>query len=525
MKTKLFYLFIAVFLFSFSGKSQCTPGSPYPHCISLIGPGVTGGWDNDLYLTTADGNVFTLGDVLITETSPGSGIGGDIKFRRDGCWDTCPGNPAGYSSATGTGFPTGSGESVPFGPNIKPTPGVWNVTFTLSTKSWSFTPGTPVPTVKIFGTATTPATGVSMSATTKTTFEIKKLALLAGNAQFELNLTPGGAPTIAVLGGLTFPNGVADDETKFIPVSAANDYDVTLDIASGAYTFKVATFPGIALVGAAAGGWPPNSPPVGYTDQNQMSTTDGITYTLNNVPIIPEDCVFRGGNAWTVKYGATAFPTGTNNGGQNITVPAGSAGNYNVTLNATTGAYAFTLNTVAIVGDGADGWPPYPQPVGYKDPTGSIMSTTDGINYTLSAFVIKNGNVKFRQNNDWNPSWGGGGFPTGSGGGDIATTAGTYNITLNRSTGVYNFVSVLGVNNFDAKSFKAYPNPTKGSWNITSNDDITSIQVYDVQGKVVYTKFGASKEVSVNATELSKGVYFAKVATANGESTLKLIKE
>ena len=158
MKTKLFYLFIAVFLFSFSGKTQtCPPSWPFAHCISLIGPGVSD-WSTDVYLTSADGNVFTLGDVLIKETSPGSGIGGDIKFRRDGCWDSCPGNPAGYSSATGTGFPTGSGESVPFGPNIKPTPGVWNVTFTLSTKSWEFTPGNPVPTVKIFGAATTPAT-------------------------------------------------------------------------------------------------------------------------------------------------------------------------------------------------------------------------------------------------------------------------------------------------------------------------------------------------------------------------------
>jgi hypothetical protein len=526
MKTKLFYLFIAVFLFSFSGKSQCTPGSPYPHCISLIGPGVTGGWDNDLYLTTADGNVFTLGDVLITESSPGSGIGGDIKFRRDGCWDTCPGNPAGYSSATGTGFPTGSGESVPFGPNIKPTPGVWNVTFTLSTKSWSFTPGTPVPTVKIFGTATTPATGVSMSATTKTTFEIKKLALLAGNAQFELNLTPGGAPTLQVLGGNTFlPGGVADDPAKFIPVSPANDYDVTLDIASGAYTFKVATFPSIALVGTAVGGWPGDPGNPGPIDVWQMATTDGVTYTLKNVPMIPAGCVFRGGNAWAIKYGDTAFPTGTNNGGKDIIVPAGMQGTYNVTLNATTGAYAFTKITYSIVGTGVGGWPGDPGNLGPIDT--HQLSTVDGVNYTKAGLVVIAGGAKFRLNNAWaGGDWGGDLFPAGTKtGNNIPTVAGTYNLTVNVLTGAYDFGTALAVNKFDAASFKAYPNPTRDSWNITANDDITSIQVYDVQGKVVYTKFGASKEVSVNATELSKGVYFAKVATANGESTLKLIKE
>ena len=525
MKTKLFYLFIAVFLFSVSGKSQtCPPNWPYAHCISLIGPGVSS-WDTDVYLTSADGNVFTLGDVLIKETTPGSGIGGDIKFRRDGCWDSCAGNPAGYSSATGTGFPTGSGESVPFGPNIKPTPGVWNVTFTLSTKSWSFTPGTPVPTVKIFGTATTPVTGVSMSATTKTTFEIKKLALKAGNAQFEINTTPGGAPTLAVLGGLTFPNGIAEDETKFIPVSATNDYDVTLDLTSGAYTFKVATFPSIALVGAAAGGWPTGA--VGEIDDQVMTTTDGITYTLKNIPMIPGGCVFRGGNAWAIKYGNTPFPTGTNDGGKDIIVPAGMAGNYNVTLNATTGVYAFTLNTYALVGAAAGGWPT--GAVGEVDD--QVMTTTDGVTYTLNNVPMIPGGCVFRGNNAWDVKYGNTPFPIGTndGGKDIivpAGMAGTYNVTLNVLTGAYNFGTALAVTKFDTVSFKAYPNPTSDSWNIVSgNDDITSIQVYDVLGKAVYAKSGASKEVTINASELSSGIYYAKIATANGESTLKLVKE
>ncbi|WP_395048988.1 T9SS type A sorting domain-containing protein [Flavobacterium sp.] len=529
MKTKLFYLFIAVFLFSFSGKSQtCTPGSPYPHCISLIGPGVSD-WSTDVYLTTGDGDVFTLANVLIKETVPGSGIGADIKFRRDGCWDTCIGNPAGYSSATGTGFPTGSGVSVPFGPNIQPTPGVWNVTFTLSTTSWVFTPGTPNPTVKILGTATTPSTGVSMFATSATTFVIKKLPLLAGNAQFEINTTPGGAPTLALLGGTAFPDGIADDPAKFIPVSAAHDYDVTLDIASGAYTFKIATFPGIALVGAAVGGWPGQPGNPGPIDVWQMATTDGITYTLNNVPIVPEDCVFRGGNDWAIKYGSPAFPTGTNSGGQNITVPPGNAGTYNVTLNATTGAYNFTKITYAIVGEAVGGWPGDPGNPGPLDT--HQLSTVDGVNYTVNNLVCTNfavgGGAKFRLNNAWaGGDWGGDLFPAGTKtGNNIPTVAGTYNLTVNVLTGAYNFGTPLAVKNFNAGSFKVYPNPAKTSWNITSNDDITSVQVYDMLGKSVYAKTASSKEVTVNGTELSKGVYFAKVSTANGSSTVKLVKE
>jgi starch-binding outer membrane protein SusE/F len=517
MKTKLFSLFIALFLFTTGSKAQskpnCPPSWPFAHCISLIGPGVSD-WSTDVYLTSADGNVFTLVDLQIKETSPGSGIGAEIKFRRDGCWDGCPGNPAGYSSATGTGFPTGSGESVPFGPNIKPTPGVWNVTFTLSTKSWSFTPGTPNPTVKIFGTATTPASGVSMAATSATTFVIKKVPLLAGNAQFEINTTPGGAPTLAVIGGTTFPDGVADDPAKFIPVSAANDYDVTLDLTSGAYTFKVATFPKIAIVGSGTKeGWP-NDPQV---DVNAMTTTDGVTYTINNIPLKTGAIKFRQDNSWTNNWGGSTWPSGTTGSGD---IPS-SVGNYNGTFNKTTGEYAFTLNTVAVVGSGVGGWPNDPQV------DANQMTTVDGENYTLDGLVVTDGAAKFRQNNSWAVNSGGSTFPAGTSGvGDIPTTAGTYNLKYNIITGAYDFGANLGVSKFDVNSFKAYPNPTRGGWNITSaNEEMTSLQVYDVQGKAVFTKFGATNAVSIDATELSKGVYFAKIATANGSTTLKLVKE
>jgi hypothetical protein len=141
--------------------------------------------------------------------------------------------------------------------------------------------------------------------------------------------------------------------------------------------------------------------------------------------------------------------------------------------------------------------------------------------------VVTAGAAKFRFNNAWAINTGGDLWPAGpKTGNDIPTQAGTYNLKYNISTGAYDFGTNLGVNKFDQASFKAYPNPTRNSWNITSgNDDITSIQVYDVLGKSVYSRTAASKEVTINASELSSGVYYAKVATANGESTLKLVKE
>ncbi|TRX21037.1 T9SS type A sorting domain-containing protein [Flavobacterium franklandianum] len=517
MKTKLFYLFIAVFLFSFSGKSQTYP------TITLIGSG-NGGWTDtaETPLLTSDGITYSLVDKVLTD--------GELKFREGKCWttgcaptvtNTFGWGPTDAQFTIDGGWPSGTNATpADGGKNIVSKAGVWTITFDRINGTWSFVPGTPLPVIKLVGTSVSAAGGASLTTADGIIFTAKKVTLVPGTCQFSID---------AVLaGGLTFPTGDALSPTDMIPVNTTGiDYDVTFDYSLYKYTFTVATFPGISIVGDGTGvdGWPGQANNPGPIDVHQMTTNDGVTYTLNNLPIVPGQLLFRTNNGWDVKYGDAPFPTGSGNGANNIVVPAGNAGTYNVTLNANTKAYAFTKITYSIVGTGVGGWP------GETGNPGPIdnhqLSTVDGVNYTSTGLVVIAGGAKFRLNNAWaGGDWGGDGFPAGTKtGNNIPTVAGTYNLTVNVLTGAYDFGTALAVTKFDTKSFKAYPNPTKGSWNITSNDEITSVQVYDVQGKAVYTKFGASKEVSVNASELSKGVYFAKVATANGESTLKLVKE
>ena len=521
MKTKLFSLFIAVFLFSFSGKSQTNAktSAVFP-IITLIGSG-NGGWTDtaETPLLTDDGITYTLVDKVLTD--------GEVKFREGKCWGTaCAStvtNPYGWGPtdaqfAIDKGWPSGT-NAVPVdaGKNIFCKAGVWTITFNRIQGTWSFVAGKPLPIIKLVGSAvSTPGGAVLTSDLSGTFFTAKKVTLVPGTCQFSLDGV--------LAGGLTFPNGDATEGTDAMTISTTGiDYDVTFDYTLYKYTFTVATFPSIAIVGSGTPtGWPPYPQPVGYVDPHVMTTTDGNIYTLKSFPIKAGAVQFRQNNAWGPQWGGSAWPSGTASGGDIPTV----AGNYNITLNVGLNTYAFALNTVAVVGSGIPGgWPPYPQPVGYLDPT--VMSTVDGVNYTYNGLVVTAGAAKFRLNNSWDVNSGGDLWPAGpKTGNDIPTVAGTYNLKYNVVTGAYDFGTALAVNKFDAKSFSAYPNPTSGSWNITSgNDDITSIQVYDIQGKAVYTKFGASKEVSVNATELSRGVYFAKVSTANGTSTLKLVKE
>src|SRR5690606_24090813 len=96
------------------------------------------------------------------------------------------------------------------------------------------------------------------------------------------------------------------------------------------------------------------------------------------------------------------------------------------------------------------------------------------------------GELKFRQDNAWDIAWGGTAFPIGEPSNDnILVLAGTYDIMLNRFTGVYSF-SEPGMSTADftgGSDFSVYPNPTSiGQLNFTSAQNVS---VYDLSGRLV----------------------------------------
>jgi len=67
-----------------------------------------------------------------------------------------------------------------------------------------------------------------------------------------------------------------------------------------------------------------------------------------------------------------------------------------------------------------------------------------------------------------------------------------------------------------------YPNPTSGV--ITINImDIQSIEIIDINGKVVYQANTNKRVIDIN--NQPQGVYFVKVTTTNGIETIKILKE
>lgn len=75
----------------------------------------------------------------------------------------------------------------------------------------------------------------------------------------------------------------------------------------------------------------------------------------------------------------------------------------------------------------------------------------------------------------------------------------------------------------DLNTFSLYPNPVKDNLYIysESNSSTTSIKIYNLQGKLLQE----TTNESINASNLSKGLYIVKVKTEKGEISKKFIKE
>jgi Leucine-rich repeat (LRR) protein len=74
-------------------------------------------------------------------------------------------------------------------------------------------------------------------------------------------------------------------------------------------------------------------------------------------------------------------------------------------------------------------------------------------------------------------------------------------------------------------SISVYPNPTKSNININCQNTIKSIQLYDVQGRLLETKLVEDLQASIDISEKLKGIYFLKITSDNGSKVVKVVKE
>jgi hypothetical protein len=69
------------------------------------------------------------------------------------------------------------------------------------------------------------------------------------------------------------------------------------------------------------------------------------------------------------------------------------------------------------------------------------------------------------------------------------------------------------------------PNPTSSFVNIKGRSAIKSIQVYDIQGRLLETKLIEEVATTIDFSDKTNGIYFFKITTENGSKVEKIIKE
>jgi len=86
-------------------------------------------------------------------------------------------------------------------------------------------------------------------------------------------------------------------------------------------------------------------------------------------------------------------------------------------------------------------------------------------------------------------------------------------------------VDPLTNKDFDTENFRLYPNPAKDKVTITGLSAIEHIQIYSGLGQLVFENDYAQKEVVIDTSRYSKGVYLIAVAAQGKHGFYKLIKE
>ena len=90
--------------------------------------------------------------------------------------------------------------------------------------------------------------------------------------------------------------------------------------------------------------------------------------------------------------------------------------------------------------------------------------------------------------------------------------------TLNVSNSLSNDTQEL-------KSLQIYPNPTSNFVTISNDTSISSIELFDINGRKLYSEILSSKEVQINLEAYASGTYLVKVSSEGKQSIKKIIKK
>ena len=96
------------------------------------------------------------------------------------------------------------------------------------------------------------------------------------------------------------------------------------------------------------------------------------------------------------------------------------------------------------------------------------------------------------------------------------------------STYYYDDIEVaqsLSLNSSESFSVSSYPNPVNDTWNVSSLDEISQINIYNILGENITTVSPHMNTYSLDMSHFNSGIYLMKIVSSKGETnTLKVLK-
>lgn len=83
----------------------------------------------------------------------------------------------------------------------------------------------------------------------------------------------------------------------------------------------------------------------------------------------------------------------------------------------------------------------------------------------------------------------------------------------------------LSNGSFDHNNFSYFPNPVKNTLNLSYNQEISNVEVFNLLGQKVISNKTNANSVQIDMSNLSMGAYMVKVTSDNHVKTIKVVKE
>lgn len=87
------------------------------------------------------------------------------------------------------------------------------------------------------------------------------------------------------------------------------------------------------------------------------------------------------------------------------------------------------------------------------------------------------------------------------------------------------YTAPLSIQDFDKNKVIFYPNPVKNNLNLSYNETIESIEIFNILGQTVLTQNINKNDAEIDLSSLSNGNYSVKIKTVTTTQNIKIIKE